>query len=123
MSASPQISPDMWLQALRYGLVNGRPYSDNCINLYRSQIQWFFRHYGEVSVHTLKLAMLSIPIENFAKRARLFDAILCYAKYLEQEGVCEKGFVDKLRPYKPRRHLPPKKLSVDEANIEKLLTY
>jgi integrase len=110
-----------WLKAMQYGLLNGRPYSDHCINLYKYQIKWFFERFDEVSVHNLKQAMFLIPIEQFSKKLKLFEAIVCFSRYLVQEAVFEEDLPAKLRIYKPRRHLPPKKLSVDQAGLLKLI--
>lgn len=111
----------VWLQALRHGLFNGRPYSEHCINLYDYQINWFFARFDEVSVASFKQALMQIPIEQFAKRLKLFEAVNCFAKFLIQEGFLDESIPDQLKKFKPRRHLPPKKVTVDQAGIDSLL--
>lgn len=112
---------ELWLQALRHGLFNGRPYSEHCIALYEYQMRWFFERFDIVSVSNFKHALMQISIEQFSKRLKLFEAINCFAKFLIQEGVLEEGLPEQLKKFKPRRHLPPKKMTVDQAGIEKLL--
>ncbi len=111
-----------WHQAMRHGLINGRPYSEHCMKLYLYQMTWFFQRFDTVSVHNLKQALLSISVEQFAKRLKLFEAITCFSKYLVQEGIIEEDILLKLKAFRPRRHLPPKKTTVDQAGLEKLLT-
>jgi integrase/recombinase XerD len=111
-----------WLQALRHGLFNGRPYSEHCVTLYEYQMGWFFQRFDEISVPNFKHALLAIPVEQFAKRLKLFEALNCFAKFLIQEGMLEENLPEQLKKFKPRRHLPPKKTTVDQAEINKLLT-
>lgn len=113
---------DTWLQALRHGLFNGRPYSEHCIDLYDYQINWYFARFDEVSVTNFKQSLMQIPIEQFAKRLKLFEAVNCFAKFLIQEGILDESVPEQLKKFKPRRHLPPKKVSVDQAGIDRLLT-
>ncbi|HEY9687600.1 MAG TPA: tyrosine-type recombinase/integrase [Coleofasciculaceae cyanobacterium] len=110
-----------WLQSLRHGIFNGRAYSEHCIRLYDYQMGWFFKRFEEVSVANFKLALMQIPIERFSTRLKLFEAINCFAKFLIQEGVLEEGFLLQLKRFRPKRHLPPKKLTVDQAGLDRLL--
>lgn len=110
-----------WLQALRHGLFNGRPYSEHCINLYDYQINWYFSRFDEISVANFKQGLMQISIAQFAKRLKLYEAVNCFAKFLIQEGLLDVSIPEQLKKFKPRRHLPPKKVTVDQAGIDKLL--
>lgn len=112
---------DAWHQAMRYGLLNGRPYSEHCIKLYLYQVGWFLKRFDTVSFDNLKQALMAIPVEQFAKRMRLFEALNCFARFLIQEGVLDESYLEESRRVKPRRHLPPKKTTVDADGLEKLL--
>lgn len=111
----------VWLQSLEHGLFNGYAYSEHTVKLYKRQMTWFFNEFNEISVHNFKQALMSIPIERFSTRLKLFEAISCFSKYLVQEGIVEEGFPNQFKPFRPRRHLPPKKVTVDPAGVDKLL--
>jgi len=112
---------EAWHQAIRYGLLNGRPYSDHCVKLYLYQTGWFLDKFQAVSFETLKQGLLSVPIEQFSKRLKLYEALNCFARFLIQEGALEEGFLELAKRVRPRRHLPPKKLTVDAKGLEKLM--
>lgn len=118
---SHQSYMNTWLLSLQHGVFNGRPYSDHSVGLYRYQMSWFFQHFDEVSVANFKQCLLIIPIERFGKRRKLFEAVCCFTRFLIQEGVFPEVIIEQLKPFKPKRHLPPKKISLTEAEIEKLL--
>jgi site-specific recombinase XerC len=111
-----------WEAAMRCGLMGGRPFSESCVKTYRYYVTWVIEQYEELSVETVKVVMLTIPVEHFAKRLKIYEAIRCFARYLIDQEEMEAGFLDKVRKFKPKRHMPPKKITVDEVNIEKLLT-
>jgi integrase/recombinase XerD len=112
-----------WIQAMRHGLLTGgRPYSENTIRSHSYNLQWFLERFEAVSLSNFKQAMLLIPIEKFAKRRATYEAINCFAKFLVEEGILEESVPGDLKRFKPRRHLPPKKLIVDQAGVDQLLT-
>jgi len=111
-----------WEAAMRCGLMGGRPFSEPCVKIYRDYVNWVLQEYGELSVDTVKTVMLTIPVEHFAKRLKIYEAIRCFARYLIEQEELDVTFLEKVRRLKPKRHKPPKKITVDEANIEKLLT-
>jgi integrase/recombinase XerD len=109
-----------WLQSLRHGLFNGWSYSESCVKLYEYQIKWYFERFDELSVPNLKQALIDIPVERFSKRLKLFEAITCFAKFLIQEGVLAEEFTYKIKPFRPKRHIPAKKLVVDPVGLERM---
>lgn len=110
-----------WEQAMRCGLMRGRPYSEPCIATYMYYVDWFLKTYHIISVPQFKQAMMHIPITNFAKRLKLYEAINCFVRYLNDENVIQPGYLEEVKKYKPKRHLPIQKKVVDEVGIEKLL--
>ncbi len=111
-----------WLRALEYGLLGGRPYSPDCLRLYAQYAGKFLEKYRVLSVENLKDVLLHMPVVHFAKRQKLFAALNCFARYLIQEGHMKPGYLEAAKPFKPKRHLPPRKITVDQQSIEKLLT-
>ena len=120
--STQQSHVSIWLQALEHGLFNGYAYSEHTIKLYRHQMKWYFEHFDELSVSNFKQALMLIPIERFSKRLKLFEAINCFAKFLIQEGILAEDFPYKIKPFRPKRHIPPKKLVVDQVGLDRMLT-
>jgi integrase/recombinase XerD len=56
------------------------------------------------------------------KRLKIYEAIRCFARYLIDQEELDAFFLERIARYKPKRHIPPRKITVDEANIEKLLS-
>lgn len=110
-----------WVEAMRYGILTGRPYSESCIRLYRYEVEVFLKKFHEVSIPNYKLGLKDISIEQFSKRRALFEALNCFAKFLIQEGEMPDGFLSKMKEFRPKRHMPPKKISVDQSQLDKLM--
>jgi integrase/recombinase XerD len=111
-----------WEDAMRFGLMGGRPFSEMCIKTYLFYTNWFLEQYPELTIDNLKKVLLSIPIEHFAKRQKLYQALACFAKYLEQEGINMDAYLAQAKKFRPKRHLPEKKHSVDQAGLDALLS-
>lgn len=111
-----------WEDAMRFGLIGGRPFSEISTKTYLYYTEWFLEQYPELTVDNLKKVLLSIPIEHFAKRQKLYQALTCFAKYLEQEGVSMDTYLNQSKKFRPKRHLPEKKHTVDQKGIEALLS-
>lgn len=122
MESIPQIDYiQAWKDAMRYGLMAGRPYSESCMHTYSLYVKQFLAEYGEVSLINFKKAMIQIPIVQFAKRLKLYEALNCFARYLIEEKAMDASYIQEVKRFKPKRHLPPKKTTVDQSGLEKLL--
>ncbi len=110
-----------WEDAMRFGLLGGRPFSEICIKTYLFYTQGFLEQYGELTVDNLKQMLLSIPVEHFAKRQKLYQALASFARYLEQEGLNLDIDWAQARKFRPKRHLPEKKHTVDQKGLDALL--
>ncbi len=110
-----------WEDAMRFGLMDGRPHSEISIKTYVYYANWFLGRYGEISLETLKKALLAIPTEHYAKRLKMYQSVTSLAKILIEEQVLEKSYLMEAKKFRPRRHLPEKKHSVDQKSLEKLL--
>jgi site-specific recombinase XerD len=110
-----------WKDAMRFGLLNGRPYSDACIKTYSLYVEKFLAECGEIKLEHYKTTLTRIPVNQFAKRLKLYEAINCFARYLVEEQVMDDQYLQSVKKYKPRRHLPPKKITVDQTGLESLL--
>jgi site-specific recombinase XerD len=112
-----------WEAAMLCGLMGGRPFSEACVKTYVYYVTWFLKQYHELSIDNVKDVLLTVPVEHFAKRLKIYEAIRCFARYLIEQEDLDAGFLERVKRYKPKRHLPPKKITVDEAGIEKLLQF
>jgi integrase/recombinase XerD len=110
-----------WKKAMEYGLLGGRPFSAPTRMVYGLYADGFFDVHEELNLFTLKQALMSVPVERFAKRNKIFQALCSFARFLVQEELMEPGFLEKAKPYQPKRHLPPKKTTVSEVGVEALL--
>ena len=110
-----------WEDAMRFGLMDGRPHSEISIKTYLYYANWFLGRYGEISLETLKKALLAIPTEHYAKRLKMYQSVTSLAKILIEEQVLEKSYLMEAKKFRPHRHLPEKKHSVDQKSLEKLL--
>lgn len=110
-----------WEDAMRFGLMGGRPFSELSIRGYTHYAEWFLEQYGCLSVENLKKALLAIPIEHFGKRSKLFQSLNSFAKYLIQEGIMDETYLTETKKFKPRRHIPERKITVDQKGLDKLM--
>ena len=110
-----------WLAAMEKGLITGKPFSPNTINSYKANLEAFLAQHSELSVRTLQIALMSIGVHQYAKKARLYEALICFGKYLHRQGAIENTFFDEVRHFKPKRNLPAKRLTVNEESLEILL--
>ena len=114
---------DAWGNAMANGLIDGRPFSPGTCKKYQDYMTWFLEKHGQLSIKTLVLEIGSIGVEHFAKKNDLYQAAVCFAKYLILEGVLPASFMDDLkkRKLKPKRHRPPRRVSVKEIDIPRLI--
>jgi integrase/recombinase XerD len=111
-----------WVNAMATGLIAGKPFSPEVIEDYHSYIKTHFKTSQIVSLETLKAGLMKIPVVKFATREHYFKALVCFGKFLIAEGILEDSFLTDSKRYKPRRHLPPKRLTVDEEGLQMLLS-
>jgi hypothetical protein len=64
------------------------------MKLYLYKVGWFLERFDSVSFENLKQALLSIPIEQFGKRLKLFEALNCFARFLIQEEALEESYLE-----------------------------
>lgn len=110
-----------WEDAMRFGLMDGRPHSEISIETYTYYARWFLERYQTISLETVKKALLAIPTEHFAKRQKMYQAVTSLAKILIQEKVLDSAYLAESKKFRPRRHLPERKITVDQKSLEKLL--
>ncbi len=110
-----------WEQAMRYGLIGGRPFSDKTIGVYTYYVDWYFKRYDEISIANLKQALMSIDPIHHTKRLKIYQAVISLAKIILEQEQIDNVFFEKVKSFRPRQHLPVKRITVEEGDIQKLI--
>lgn len=117
-----------WKQAMENGYIDNHPFSPLTVDDYIRRVTLFFSEYQELTLETFRKALRAIPIEQHGKYNKLYKAIVCFAKFLHQEGhpiderlvVKNKRVPDELAALRRKAIRAPKQLTVSEANLNKL---
>lgn len=112
---------ESWQKAMATGLMTGRPFSKATMAYYTYYVEKFLHKHRYVSFKTLQQELLEIPIEQFGKRYKLYKALVCFAKYLIRERALSESFLEEARKIQPKRHKPPKRETVSEEALSKLI--
>jgi integrase len=103
------------------GLIAGRPYSVATRKINKYYLERFLNRYEEASFVNLRSELLEIPIENFAKRYKLWEIMWNFMKWLiAEEYVLEKAEADRIHKLRPKRHQPAKKRVLREDELDKV---
>ncbi|MDH4378396.1 MAG: tyrosine-type recombinase/integrase [Vampirovibrionales bacterium] len=106
---------------MAYGLLTGRPFSPTTIKVYEYYSNWYFERFEEVSISNLKQALIQVPVVHQTKRLKIYQAILCFSQVLIENDELPKEFIIEVKPFRPKQHLPTKRITVEETNVQKLL--
>ena len=107
-----------WEKMCEQGLLEGgKPHSENTRRINRYYLEKFLIEYNEVSIATLKTFLSVTPVENFAKREKVWTATYCFYKWLVQENMGYPQELEIWKKYKPHRVLPPKRHVLSEQQI------
>lgn len=118
---------NIWLEQLRAGTLNGRVYSDTTIEIYQYFIHYYLDTLGSrpkkpiVSKNNLREVFAQIPGTQYATKQKLYDSTLCFAKFLVDNDQLTDKEREALKDLKPRRFLPPKRITLSEKQIETLI--
>jgi integrase/recombinase XerD len=110
-----------WSTAMASGLMTGKAFSPLTIAYYRAYVEEFLDKHTVLSLENFKKELMQIPPAAFAKRYKLYKAIVCFAKFLVREEQLDSSFLGEVKPLFPKRHTPSKRQTVDETGLKKLL--
>jgi integrase len=110
-----------WLKAMSNGSSNGKVYSELTINDYRFYLTDFLNRHHILTVKTLQAELMRLPASAYARRFKLYKACVCFAKFLILHQAIEPDFLERVKPYFPKRHAPPKRTCLDEKSLNALL--
>src|SRR5690606_36641127 len=74
-----------------------------------------------VSAMALEAELLKAPAAQYGKRFKLYKGVVCFGKFLIRQGALEKSFLEEVKPLYPKRHAPPKRAVLDEAQLKQLM--
>jgi excisionase family DNA binding protein len=112
---------EAWVEAMQKGLMTGKPFSKSTIEMYTYYTTLFLTSQPILSYDTLHEALLRTEPAEYCKRFKLYKSLVCFGKYLIREEVLDKAFLEAVKPLYPKRHTPPKRLTVDEQQLRQLL--
>jgi len=112
-----------WVKAMEYGLLNGWPFSPKTIGVYEYYANWYFERFQEVSAHNLKQALLQVPVVHHTKRLKIYQAVISLAKILIEANELDSEFLEVVKSFRPKQHLPTRKITVEETSVEKLIQH
>jgi integrase len=110
-----------WSKAIEQGTFDGKPFSHHTIGFYTKYVNEFIDNYQTVSFENLERALNDMPIEQFSRRRKYFQAIICFGKYLIRDNSLPESFLTKAKKIKPKRHIPPRQTCVTEDQVNALL--
>lgn len=109
-----------WVRAMTVGTLTGRPFSHHTVKNYLRYVQYFVSRYGGISHEDLEREFLETPIDMFGRKDKFYRAIMCFAKFLDRNHSLSADFWDQAKRLKPKRHVPPKRHSLTESELETL---
>jgi len=116
-----QDAVDPWVRAMESGTLNGKPFSYHTVGNYLRYVKYFLKTYGNLHYEDLEMEFNLTPVEQFGRKDKFFRAIICFAKYLIRENSLDSEFLERAMKIKPKRHQPPKRLCLNQTDLEKLL--
>lgn len=112
---------EQWRRAMATGLMTGRPFSEETQKSYVSYVTKFLDIYGKVSYENLSNHLGSMPVHQYCKKNQIHQAVISFSKVLIAEKALPPSFLEKARKIKPRRHIPPKRLTVKVEDLVQLI--
>lgn len=109
-----------WEDAMRSGLMNGKPFSERTIQEYVRYANKFFQAAKVLSPETLKKAVYAIPVINPEVRCKMYRAMSCLGKFLIDQQALDKHFVEEIKAFAPKPNPSPKRETVPQEGYEAL---
>lgn len=106
---------------MAYGLLDGRPFSATTICTYMYYAKTFLQEYGFLTETTLKRVLMSVPPTMFAKREKIHRALVCFGKFLVEDGLMLETDWERLKKFRPKRHIQPTRSALTETELNNLI--
>jgi integrase/recombinase XerD len=109
-----------WEKSMKLGVLTGKAFSPRTIKTYSYYTKAFFEKQESLTVDSLKNALMKIPPNHFAKRLKVYESLVCFGRFLSTESILPGCFIEEVKCLRPKRHLPPKRQTVREDDLQKL---
>ncbi len=109
-----------WVKGMKTGTLTGKPFSSHTVKNYLRYVQYFVNTYGCISYDNLVTEFSNTPIALFGRKDKFYRAIICFSKFLIRENSLDEAFLEKVKGIKPKRHRPPKRQTLTEAELNTL---
>jgi integrase len=122
-----KVSED-WLEWCVNGKLSGKPMGARTVEIYRYYFNLYLDRLGKypskplISITNLREVLGSYKPENFSTKRNIYDAVMSITKYFIENQKMKPETRDAMKALKPKRFLPPKKTSLTEQQINKLLS-
>jgi len=109
-----------WETAMAKGTLSGKVFSRHTIDDYLRYANAMFQRHKCLTVGNVKSELMRIGAHQIAKREHCYKALLCLGRFLHQEGCIEADFLEQVKTLAPKRHLPPKRITVNADQLNAL---
>lgn len=117
-----------WKQAMEQGYIDNHPFSALTVDDYVRRVELFLAEFSSLDLEGARKALRAIPLEQHGKYNKLYKALVCFAKFLHQEGhtidprlvVINKRVPDDLAALRRKAIKQPKRLTVSYPDLNKL---
>jgi excisionase family DNA binding protein len=110
-----------WIRAMQKGLIAGKAFSPLTVIDYQRHVQEYFAQHRMLTVQAVKCELMKCPVEQAGRRIKYHKSMVCFAKFLYSEGLCEDALLQALQRLRPKAHRPPKRLVVNENELQTIL--
>lgn len=116
-----------WLDWCKTGKLGGKPLSPRMIEMYNYYFRLYLKGLSKQELKqpmTLDLARKvigSFPPSSYSTKLNIYSSLMSFGKYLIENGRLEESFRTKLKTIRPRRFLPAKRTSLNEAQYRELV--
>ncbi len=112
-----------WIKSMERGTLAGKVFSPRTVADYKDYANKFFTRHKRLTINTLTQELMRVPAHQYAKRDKLYKAMVCFAKCLIKHEIIDASFLDEAKALRPKRHKEPVRPTVNEEELLKALDY
>jgi integrase len=107
-----------WEVAMQNGNMTGKVFSPLTIDYYIKNIERIIAKHKGFNAKTVQIEFALTGRDEYAKRYKLYKAVVSFGKFMIRQGVLDDGFLQEVKPLQPIRHKPPKRITVNELDLQ-----
>jgi integrase len=118
-----------WLDWCKTGKLNGRPIGPRTLEIYEYYFHLYIKGLGQhytkpiISINNLREVLGSYDPKSFSTKAKIYDSILSFSKYLIEKKLFTEAEKLELKKLKPKRVFPAKRTVLNPAQYEMILAH